>query len=82
MPVPSKLLSGNEPQLTTALRQNGCIQKRAGSKKNHRSPQGGGGGGGGGSGVAQVALGVSIEGNRGSRICAGRAVRRGHGEIS
>lgn len=33
-------------------------------------------------GLQRVALGVSIEGNRGSRICAGRAVRRGHGEIS
>ena len=37
---------------------------------------------GGSAGVAQVALGVSIEGSRGSRICGGRAVRRGHGEIS
>lgn len=32
--------------------------------------------------VVQVALGVSIEGSRGSRICGGRAVRRGHGGIS
>lgn len=39
-------------------------------------------GGGGRLGVEQVALGVSTEGSRGSRICGGRAVRRGHGEIS
>lgn len=33
-------------------------------------------------GVAQIALGVSIEGSMGSRNCRGRALKRGHGEIS
>lgn len=37
-------------------------------------------GGGGTLGVGQVAVGVSTEGSRGLRICAGRATRRGRGE--
>jgi len=68
-------------ELTAAFRQIRVVQRRSGGlkKKSHRSPQDGGGGI---LGVAQVVLGVSIEGSRGSRICGGRAVRRGHGGIS
>lgn len=79
--VPSKGLPGDERRLAAAFRQIRVVQKRAGSKKEkitgaHRV------GGGGSLGVAQVASGGSIEGSRGSRICGGRAVRRGHGGIS
>lgn len=77
--VPFKGLPGDERKLAVEFRQIKVVEKRAGSKiftGAHRMR------GGGSLGVAQVALGVSIEGSRGSRICGGRAVRRGHGEIS
>lgn len=51
-------------------------QRRTGSERHHGSPQDGTGRGGT-FGVAQVAVGVSAEGSRGLRICAGRATRRG-----
>ncbi len=77
--VPSGDLPGDERKRAASVRQI-RVQKRAGFKRTHRSPQDAGGGGS--LGVAQVALVVSIEGSRGSRICGGRAARRGHGEIS
>lgn len=78
--APSGGLPGDERKLAASFGQIRAVQKKAGLKGNHRSPRDGGGGGS--LGVAQVALGVSIEGSRGSRICGGRAARRGHGEIS
>lgn len=76
--VPSKGLPGDERKLAAVFRQVRVVERRAGFERNPRRAQEGGGG----LGVAQVALGVSIEGSRGSRICGGRVVRRGHGEIS
>lgn len=78
--VPSKGLPGDESELTAAFIQSQIrvVKKRAGSEKKKIT----GDGGGGGLGVAQVVLGVSIEGSRGSRICGGRAARWGLGEIS
>lgn len=72
--APAKGLPGGERKLAAVFRLIRVVQKRAGFKK--KNPLGGGGGS---LGVAQVASGVSIEGSRGSRICGGRAVRRGHG---
>lgn len=64
----------------TAFRLFRAVEKGGFLKKNiHRRPPVEGGGS---IGVAQVVLGVSIEGSRGSRICGGRAARRGRGEIS